>query len=142
MPVSRSAGIILFRNTTEGRKYLILRAKRDDDRPEFWDISKGELNSGESGIEAARREVKEETGIEDYKLIGDFKFTAQYFTKREGKTIPKFVAVFLAEAPNEAVKLSWEHDSFEWATLEEASKKLTTMKKALHAADEFLSKSS
>ena len=142
MPASRSAGMILFKNTSEVRKYLILRASRNvhEERLEFWDISKGELDKGESGFEAARREVDEETGIKNFNLISDFKFTAQYFTKRDGKTIPKFVAVFLAEvSADHEVKLSSEHDAFAWATLEEALKKLSTMKKALHAADEFLS---
>lgn len=121
---------------------MILRAARKDDRPEFWDIPKGELEKGESGIEAAKREVKEETGIENFKFIEDFKFTARYFIKREEKTIPKFVAVFLAEAKNEKIKLSFEHDIYEWASLDEALKKLSTMKKALISADEFLKKSS
>jgi len=146
MPASRSAGIILFKNTPEGRKYLILRASRNvhEERAEFWDIAKGELDKGESGIEAAKREVNEETGIKNFNLILDFKFTARYFTKRDGKTIPKFVAVFLAKVPADGeVKLSSEHDAFEWVTLGEASKKLSTMKKALYAAEEhFKTKSS
>src|SRR3989344_2624848 len=116
MPVLRSAGIILFRETPDGRKYLILRAARKDDRPEFWDIPKGELDKGESGIEGATREVKEETGIKDFSLIPDFKHTAQYFTRRDGKSIMKFVAVFLAKTSDDKVKLSLEHDAFEWAT--------------------------
>src|SRR3989344_9470073 len=146
MPASRSAGMILFKNTSEVRKYLILRASRNvhEERLEFWDISKGELDKGESGMEAARREVEEETGIKNFNLVSDFKFTARYFTKRDGVTIPKFVAVFLAEVPaGDEVKLSSEHDAFEWVRLEEASKKLSTMKKALYAAEEhFKTKSS
>ncbi|OGF69925.1 hypothetical protein A3H65_02685 [Candidatus Giovannonibacteria bacterium RIFCSPLOWO2_02_FULL_45_14] len=141
MPVLRSAGIILFRETKEGRKYLILRASRKDDRPEFWDIPKGELDKGEKGIDAARREANEETGMDNFELNPDFKETVQYFTRREGKPVPKYVAVFLAEAKNDTVTLSWEHDAYEWLSLEEALKKLTTMKKAVQHADEFLTKS-
>lgn len=141
MPVLRSAGIIFFRNTPEGRKYLILRASRKDNRPEFWDIPKGELDKGESGIDAAKREAREEAGIKDFQLVPDFKETVQYFTRREGKPIPKYVAVFLAEAKDDKVTLSWEHDKYEWLSIEEALKKLTTMKKALRHADEFLRKS-
>ena len=138
MPVSRSAGIILYQNPPEGRKYLILHSKRPSNLPEFWDISKGELDPGESGIDAARRVVKEETRIEDFALNPEFKFTARYFTKRDGKTIPKFVAVFLGEVKDEKVVLSDEHDAYAWASLEEALKKLTTMKETLKKADEFL----
>ncbi len=138
MPVERSAGIIFFRNTPKGRKYLIVRSARDtSDRPEFWDIPKGELTKGEKGIDAALREAREETGIENFSVIPDFKYTASYFTRREGKPVPKFVAVFLAEASDDKVKLSWEHDQYEWVTFKEAIGRLTTMKAALQAAEEF-----
>lgn len=141
MPVERSAGIIFFRNTPEGRKYLIVRSTRNvPGRAEFWDIPKGGLEKGERGIDAALRESKEEAGVKKFLLVPDFKETMRYFTRRDGKPVPKFVAVFLAEARETKVKLSWEHDEFAWATFEEAMKKLTTMKKALKAADEFLSK--
>ncbi|KKT62165.1 MAG: hypothetical protein UX24_C0002G0009 [Candidatus Giovannonibacteria bacterium GW2011_GWB1_45_9b] len=140
MPVLRSAGIIFFRNTPEGRKYLILRASRKDNRPEFWDIPKGELDKGESGIGAAKREAREEAGIENFELIPKFKETVQYFTRHDRKSIMKFVAIFLAKASKDKVTLSQEHDAFEWATFKEAMKKLTTMKEALKKADEFLSR--
>lgn len=109
------------------------------DRSEFWDIPKGLLEAGEQkGIDAAVREAREETGIENFSIVPDFKYTARYFTRREGKPIPKFVAVFLAEAQDDKVKLSWEHDACEWAGYAEAMKRLTTMKPALKAAEEFL----
>lgn len=146
MPVERSAGIIFFRNTPEGRRYLIVRSARDiPDRPEFWDIPKGRLEKGETrGIDAAVREAKEETGIDNFSVIPEFKYTARYFTRREGKPIPKFVAVFLAEAHDDQVRLSWEHDAYRWVSYEEAMamKPFTTMKPALKAAEEFLSQRS
>lgn len=140
MPVERSAGIILFRNTSEGRKYLVIRSSRAiPDRPEFWDFPKGRLDGKETGIEAARREAIEEAGIKDFALVDGFKETIRYFTRREGKPIPKFVALFLAESKTEKVKLSWEHDAFEWLPYEEARKKvsLPQMKEALEAAEKL-----
>ena len=140
MPVLRSAGIIFYRNTPDGRRYLILRSsKHITARSDYWDLPKGELEAKEKGIDAARREAREEAGIEDFSLIDEFKFTAQYFSRREGESIPKYVAVFLANTDQEEITLSWEHDAYEWATLEEATKKLTTMKEAIKKADEFLS---
>ncbi len=141
MPVERSAGIVFFRATSEGRRYLIVRSARDiPDRLEFWDIPKGQLATGERGIDAAVREAREETGIANFSIVPEFKYTASYFTRREGKSIPKFVAVFLAEAHDDTVKLSWEHDQYAWVPYEEAMKKLTTMKPAIKAAEEFLAK--
>lgn len=149
MPVERSAGIILFRNTPEGRKYLILRSSRSKSEiakgkfaKEFWDFPKGQLEEGEKGIDAARREAKEEAGIESYEVVPGFKETVRYFTRREGRPIPKFVAMFLAEAKTDKVKLSWEHDKYEWLAYNEALERVTLkeMKKALMAAENFLNK--
>lgn len=162
--VERSAGIIIFRNTAEGRKYLVVRSSRDKStiydshgrvriaggrRPkarfshaEFWDIPKGVLEKGETGLEAAKREAKEETGTEDLEIIPDFKETIHYFTRRDGKAIPKYVAMFLAEAKTEKIKLSWEHDKYEWLPYEEARSRITLkpMKSVLEKAEKFLSK--
>jgi len=147
MPVERSAGIILFRNTPEGRRYLVLRSARHESQisetktiREFWDFPKGVLEKGETGIAAAKREAKEETGIDAFELIPDFKETVQYFTRRDGKPIPKFVAIFLACTGIDTVTLSWEHDRFDWLTFKEAYGRvsLLPMKKALTAAENFL----
>lgn len=147
MPVERSAGVILFCNTPQGRKYLVLRASRSKAEvaegkfvKEFWDFPKGRLEPGEKGIDAAKREAFEEAGVNDFKLIPEFKETARYFTRREGKAIPKFVALFLAEAKIDKVKLSWEHDKYEWLLYNEAVACITLkeMRHALEEAEKFL----
>ena len=149
MPVERSAGIIFFRNTPKGRKYLLLRSSRDASLiatkkkvKEFWDLPKGILNKGESGIDAARREAKKEVGIDNVSLFPDFKKTVQYFTWRDGKRVMKFAAMFLGESPTDTVTLSWEHDKAEWLLYEDAKARVTLrqMKDALEAAEEFLQK--
>ena len=147
MPALRSAGIILYRNTKEGRKYLVLRAARSSPQiakkkivKEFWDFPKGELDTKETAIDAARREAKEEAGIAIRAVRPYFKKTVQYFVWRDGKRLLKFVALFLAESPTDHITLSWEHDAYEWLPLEEAHKRITLvpMKGALEAAEEFL----
>lgn len=104
---------------------------------EFWDFPKGQLDKGEKGIDAAVRELSEEAGINDFETVPDFKETVRYFTWRTGKPIPKFVAMFLAKVDSEKVKLSWEHDKYEWLSYEEARKLVTLpqMKKALEKAE-------
>jgi 8-oxo-dGTP pyrophosphatase MutT (NUDIX family) len=147
MPVERAAGIILYRNSSEGRKYLIIRASRREAQvdektkvKEFWDFPKGRLEEKETGIEAARRESKEEVGIEDIEISSDFKKTVQYFTWREGKRIPKFVAMFLGETKKEDYTLSWEHDKAEWLSYTEAHERISLlqMKKVLEQAEHYL----
>lgn len=143
MPVERSAGVILFRNTPQGRQYLVIRSSRDiPTRPEFWDFPKGRLEKGETGIQAAEREAREETGIKELEIVPEFKETIRYFTWREGKRVPKFVALFLAEVKSAKVKLSWEHDMHAWFTYGQALEwvSLPQMKKALEEAEEFLNK--
>lgn len=142
MPVERSAGIIFYKDTEQGRKYLVLRSTPSQEYQNHWDFSKGVLNDGEKGIDAALREAKEETGISDFKIIEGFKHTARYFRRnRKGKgMIPKFVAMFLARTIHTIVKLSFEHDTYEWIQYKEALERISNreMKKALEAAEEFL----
>lgn len=141
MAVERSAGIILFRNTPRGREYLVIRSSREDKtKPEFWDFPKGVLEPGEKGIDAAHREAGEEVGIKGLKLCPNFKDTVHYFTRRDGKPVPKYVAMFLAESKTEKVRLSWEHDKYEWLPYEGAYQRISLpqMKKVLKSAEEYL----
>lgn len=147
MPIERSAGIIIFKNTVRVRRYLVLHAARNVSRVtrfkvtrDFWDFAKGVLDKGETAHDAARREAGEEAGIKNFKLIPNFKETAHYFTRRDGKPIPKYVAMFLAEVKSPRIKLSWEHDKYEWLPYEEAYARITLppMRKVLEKAEIFL----
>lgn len=146
MPVERSAGIIFFRNTPEGRKYLLIRSSYHgkDGKINHWDFPKGLLQEKEAGIDAARREALEEAGIKNYRLLPEFKSTVRYFIRRERdkKATIKFVALFLAQAMEDEVTLSWEHDSFEWLSYTKALARvsLKEMKNALGEAERYLNK--
>ena len=54
-----SAGVVVVRRGAPGWLFLMLRAYRN------WDFPKGMVEPGESPLAAARREVREETLIED-----------------------------------------------------------------------------
>lgn len=54
----RSAGIVVVRQASRGWLYLLLRAYK------YWDFPKGLVHPGEDPLETARRETKEETGLE------------------------------------------------------------------------------
>ena len=58
-PPRLSAGVVVVRRAPAGWLFLMLRAYRN------WDFPKGVVDPGESPFVAARREVKEETLIED-----------------------------------------------------------------------------
>jgi len=52
-----SAGVIVVRRTPQGPRFLLLRSFR------YWDFPKGQVEAGETPLDAARRETREETGI-------------------------------------------------------------------------------
>lgn len=52
-----SAGVVVVRYTEGEWRYLLLRVFRN------WDFPKGGVESGEMPLDAARREVEEETGL-------------------------------------------------------------------------------
>ena len=62
----RSAGLILYRGTDRGLEVLLVHPggpfwqKRDEGA---WSIPKGEIEANEAGLEAARREFREELGV-------------------------------------------------------------------------------
>lgn len=147
MPVLRSAGFIIFRKTPRGVRYLVLRAARAKSTiakgktvKEFWDFPKGTLEKGETGMDAAMREVQEETGIADPEVREGFKATARYFTWMGGKRTLKFVAMFLGKTKTVRAALSWEHDRYAWLPYKDAHERITLepMKKVLEEAERFL----
>ena len=54
-----SAGVVVVRQTAEGWRFLLLRAFN------HWDFPKGMVESGEEPLDAAKREVREESLIDD-----------------------------------------------------------------------------
>lgn len=69
-----SCGILLFRKLDEEPEFLIL-TKPNNNKKNIG-LPKGHLETGETIIGAAKRELFEETGIkeEDYKMNDDFLF--------------------------------------------------------------------
>lgn len=146
MPVIRSAGAVIFRETKNGVEYLILHyppmpaGRTVTSADGHWDFPKGEIEKGEKTEEAVRREVVEETGITDIKIIPGFKETIRYFVKYGEERQLKFVAFFLAETAQRKVKISWEHLGHTWLPYEEAYKRVTytNAKNVLKKAHNFL----
>ena len=132
----KSCGAVVYANNSEV-KYLLLRYEAG-----HWDFVKGNVEEGESEKETALRELKEETGIDDARLVGGFREKISYFYKRQGATVYKEVVFFLTEAKNTKVRLSFEHVAFDWLTYEEAMRKLTfkNARDVLQRARDFLKK--
>jgi len=60
-----------------------------------WGFPKGHLEAGESEREAARRELREETGIEEVEMVPNKMFTEQYTFELKGVSYNKTVTYFI-----------------------------------------------
>ena len=117
----RAAGFVLFRTTSQNRQYLLLRHRHGG----HWAFPKGRLEPGEDELEAAVREIFEETCIDQLSPIPGFRGTSSYQLRRNGQPIAKTVAYYLAETTESDVALSAEHTAFQWLGFEDALAVLT-----------------
>ncbi len=151
MPREKSAGAIIYREEEGKNYYLLLHyAPANEGKRGQWGFAKGHVEEGESDIQTARREIFEETGIKDLKIISGFKELEKYFFKKsyglEGEAkkkapwVFKLVVFFLAETKTKEVKISDEHIGFIWLPINEAIKKTTfkNSKELLKRANDFV----
>ena len=102
-------------------KYLILKRSHNKRYPSIWQSVTGKINSGETPINAALREVKEETGLSPLKLWSID--TVNYYYDPE-KNIMNLIPVFGMLVKNQKVILSDEHQSYKWLDIESAKNNL------------------
>ena len=115
-----SAGAILFRDTRGHREYLLLKS-----RPGDWEFPKGGVENGEELPQTAIREVKEEAGIEDFRLVDGFREDYDYVFEANGDRIHKTVHLFLAKSFEASAELSREHRDLQWRDYVQAKNTIT-----------------
>ena len=165
-----SAGIIIFRRISDNSiEYLLLQKETHDNNnnnknnsnnnnhlntnnsancsnsnefnKQHWTFPKGHVDNGETDLEAAIRETKEEAGLnfDDFELICDFKLQSSYISR---KGISKTVWYWIAEInnPNVQISLSNSHKQYKWLKIDDALElvKYDSMKSGLVKANEFL----
>jgi bis(5'-nucleosidyl)-tetraphosphatase len=137
----RSAGAVLFYHDVElaEPEFLLLNYTAG-----HWDFPKGNIERGENEMQAASREIREETGISDVEFIDGFRMKIDYRYRHSGRVVHKEVVLFLARAKTKNVVLSHEHIGFAWRTFDEAMRRLTygNAKKLLLSARELMQKRS
>lgn len=109
-----SAGAIVYRKKDENVEILLLLNKG-----EHYEFPIGHIEKNESLFDAAKREVKEETGISLVELNTDFH---EYFTVRKEylRDISyKTIHLFLVKT-DEEITISTEHLKYKWASIDEA----------------------
>jgi bis(5'-nucleosidyl)-tetraphosphatase len=137
MLTEHSAGAVIFHRENGGPLFLILKYEEG-----HWGASKGHVEKGESLEQTALREIREETGLTDLKLVPGFKTENHYFYQKDGQLSSKTVTFFLAEALSREVTLSFEHVGYAWLPFTEALAKVTfkSEKTAWQAAHNFFLK--
>ncbi|HRY52273.1 MAG TPA: NUDIX domain-containing protein [Candidatus Portnoybacteria bacterium] len=140
----KTAGAIIFHQRGKDIEYLILKHKN------YWNFPKGGVEKGETEIEAARREIQEETGLVNVGFIPGFKVARNLFyrtsrtsikVEHRGRLVYRRSILFLAESKNKTVRISKEHFGYAWLGFEEAKKRLAILgdnHKVLIKADKFL----
>lgn len=137
MPYVRSAGGIIFYKKGKKIKYLLIQY-----RAGHWEFPRGHVEKGESDIEAAKREIEEETGLKDLVFIPGFQKKSSWFYKRKGENeqVCKEVLFYLCRSKTKKIKISFENIDFRWLTYTEAIKIVTfdNMKNVLREADKCI----
>lgn len=105
-----SAGVAVLRETPAGPLFLLLRAWR------YWDFPKGAVEPGETPLQAAIREVQEETGIDTLEFAW-----GEIYCETEPYNRGKVARYYLARTRQEEVILTanpvtgiHEHMEYRW----------------------------
>lgn len=113
-----SAGAFVYRMEKGTVLFLLLKKPNG-----AYDLPKGHIEKGETAEVAAKREIREESGL-GVEFVPGFVATTKYFFRREEKMIVKQVKYFISEVADGGVTISHEHIGYEWQPHAQARKKL------------------
>ena len=114
MKQEKSCGCIIINDKEE---VLLVRHNKG-----HWDFPKGHVESGETEVETAKREVKEETNI-DVEVNEEYRYSTKYSPKED---VIKEVIYFLARNINDNRQAQLEEVSeVKWFSIEDAIDKIT-----------------
>ncbi len=120
-----SAGGVVLRGE---QVVVIVPTRRAPDGSRVLALPKGHVDPGETTLQAAEREVREETGVlvELVRELGE----VRYWYRRDGRTIPKSVTFYLfSYLSGDTADHDDEVEEARWITLKQARRTLT------HAAE-------
>ncbi len=146
MPREKSVGAIIFRKEDNKIYYLLLHYHSG-----HWEFARGHGEEGEGEQKTAIREIEEETGLKDLKIIPGFREYSKFFfrrtygltgeAKKKAPWVFKLVVLYLTETNTKDIKISKEHKGYVWLLYDAAFKKIPkNAKGALEKANDFIIK--
>jgi len=143
----KSVGGVLYRKQGGNILFLLLRYRSGQ-----WDFPKGHVEKEESEEQTLRREIKEETGIEDINILPIFRKSVRFFYSAKGNEkkerehlgkgiyIFKKVVYYAVETLTEKIEIDFENKNFAWLDYEQAYERISNAgsKKILRAAGHCL----
>lgn len=144
MPREKSIGAIIFRKESGNIYYLILHYPSG-----HWEFARGHGVEGENEQKTARREIEEETGLKNLKIIPGFREYSKFFfrrtyglkgeAKKKAPWVFKLVVLYLAETKTGDIKISKEHQGYAWMLYDDAVKKVPkNAREVLRKANDFI----
>lgn len=102
---------------------MVIRPVRRGGHREVWALPKGHLDGNETPLEAAVREVREETGVEAEPIeeLGEI----QYTFERGGREVSKRVVFYLFRYLEGELDPDHEIEEARWMSLQDAARDLT-----------------
>jgi dATP pyrophosphohydrolase len=121
--VSRTVEVCVFRFAGGTPEYLLLKRAADERLyPNLWQFVTGTIRDGEKAVEAARRELQEETGL----LPTRFWIVPYVSSFYAGTDDTIHMSPFFAAEVASGIEpvLSHEHQAYRWCIREDAEKTL------------------
>ena len=119
----KSCGIVPFREVDGEIRYLVISSAVT--KREHWEFPKGGVEEGEREIETALRELWEETGVKDVRVLPGYREPIRYIYRRPEGLVSKQVVYFIARVADPAVTLrEVEAKDYRWANYAETRKLL------------------
>jgi 8-oxo-dGTP pyrophosphatase MutT (NUDIX family) len=120
-PTVLSAGVVIVRKGADGWRVLLLRVYN------YWDFPKGRIEPGEDPLTTARREVREETTVDDL----DFAWGQVHFDTAPYGREKKVARYYVARTNTESISLpvnpalgKAEHHEWRWCDWESAEQRV------------------
>ncbi len=121
----KSFGVVpIFKDLKSNFYFCLVRQSE-----QYWGFPKGHGNEGENGLDTARRELMEETGIKDVDLLMDKSFIENYVFEKEGathcKTVEYYIGFTYDIETNTQENFQEEILEIKWLTHNEANSLIT-----------------